>query len=183
MQKYKRNDMIEACINSWTYVRNSSRFPKIFAEWWDCESIGTLESALEVKIFSSFAHSCPTLWDPMDCSKLGCPVHYQLPELAQTHIHRVSDAIQPSHSLSSPSPPAFNLSQHQGLFFIIISQFSGGQSIEVSASTSVLKMNIQDWFPLGWMVGSPCSQSKGISRVSRSTTVQKHQFFGTQLSL
>ena len=60
---------------------------------------------------------------------------------------------------------------------------SDNQSIGVSASASVLPMNIQDWFPLGWMVGSPCSQSKGISRVSRSTTVQKHQFFGTQLSL
>ena len=54
--------------------------------------------------------------DPMDCSTPGLPVHHQLPELAQTHVHRVSDAIQPSHPLLSPSPPAFNLSQHQGLF-------------------------------------------------------------------
>ena len=73
----------------------------------------------------------------------GFPVHHQLLELAQTHVHRVSEAIQPSHPLSSPSPPAFNLSQHQGLFK---SQFfaSGGQSIGVSASASVLPMNIQD---------------------------------------
>ena len=67
-------------------------------------------------VFSSVAQSCPTLCDPMDCSMPGFPVHHQLPELTQTHIHRVSDAIQPSHPLSSPSPPAFNLSQHQGLF-------------------------------------------------------------------
>ena len=67
-------------------------------------------------ISSSVAQSCPTLWDPMDCSTPCFPVHYQLPELAQTHVHRVGDAIQPSHPLSSPSPPAFNLSQHQGLF-------------------------------------------------------------------
>ena len=66
--------------------------------------------------FSSVAQSCPTLCDPMHCSMPGLPVHHQLPELAQTHVHRVSVAIQPSHPLSSPSPPAFNLSQHQGLF-------------------------------------------------------------------
>ena len=64
----------------------------------------------------SVAQSCPTHRDPMDCSTPGLPVHHQLPELTQTHVHRVSDAIQPSHPLLSPSPPAFNLSQHQGLF-------------------------------------------------------------------
>ena len=66
--------------------------------------------------FSSVAQSCLTLCDPMNCSTPGLPVHHQLPELTQTHVHRVSDAVQPSHPLSSPSPPAFNLSQHQGLF-------------------------------------------------------------------
>ena len=60
--------------------------------------------------------SCPTLCNPMDCSTPGLPVHHQLPEFTQTHVHRVGDSIQPSHPLSSPSPPAFNLSQHQGLF-------------------------------------------------------------------
>ena len=65
---------------------------------------------------SSVAQSCPTLCDPMDCSMPGLPVHHQLLELTQTHVHWVGDAIQPSHPLSSPSPPAFNLSQHQGLF-------------------------------------------------------------------
>ena len=65
---------------------------------------------------SSVAQLCPTLCDPMDCSIPGFPVHHQLPEVAQTHVHRVGDAIQPSHPLSSPSPPAFNLAQHQGLF-------------------------------------------------------------------
>ena len=66
--------------------------------------------------FSSVAQSYPTLCDPMECSTPSFPVHYQLPEFTQTHVHRVSDAIQPSHRLSSPSPPAFSLSQHQGLF-------------------------------------------------------------------
>ena len=66
--------------------------------------------------FSPVAQSCPTLWDPMNRSTPGLPVHHQLPEFTQTHIHLVSDAIQPSHPLSSPSPPAPNPSQHQSLF-------------------------------------------------------------------
>ena len=66
--------------------------------------------------FSSVAQSCPTLCDPMNCSTPGLPVHHQLLEFTQTHAHWVSDAIQPSHPLSSPSPPALNSSQHQGLF-------------------------------------------------------------------
>ena len=65
---------------------------------------------------SSVAQSCPTLCSPMDRSMPGLPVHHQFPEFTHTHVHWVSDAIQPSHPLSSPSPPAFNLSQHQGLF-------------------------------------------------------------------
>ena len=66
--------------------------------------------------FSSVAQSCPTLCDPVNHSTPGLPLHHQLPELAQTHVHQVSDAIQPSHPLSSPSPPAPNPSQHQSLF-------------------------------------------------------------------
>ena len=66
--------------------------------------------------FSSVAQSCPTLCDPMNHSMPGLPVHHQLPEFTQTHVHRVSDAIQPSHPLLSPSPPALNPSQHQSLF-------------------------------------------------------------------
>ena len=130
---------------------------------------------------SSVAQSCLTLCDPMDCSTLGLPVRHQLLELAQTHVHPVGDASQPSHPLSSPSPPAFNLAQHQSLQ---VSQFftSGGQSIAVAATASVLPMNIRDWFPLGW-TGWITLQSKGLSRVFSNTTVQKHQFFGAQLSL
>ena len=70
----------------------------------------------DVGQFSSVTHACPALCDWIYWSMPGIPVHHQLPELAQTHVHRVSDAIQPSHPPSSPSPPAFNLSQHQGLF-------------------------------------------------------------------
>ena len=70
---------------------------------------------------TSVAQSCPTLCDPMDCSPSGFPVHRQLPELAQTHVHPVGDVIHPSHPLSYPTLPAFNLSQHQGLFQQVIS--------------------------------------------------------------
>ena len=79
----------------------------------------------------------------------GFPVHHQLPEPSQTHDHWVSDAIQPSHPLLSPSPPAFNFSQHQGLFKWISSLHQVAKVLGVSAPASVLPMNIQDWFPLG----------------------------------
>ena len=94
---------------------------------------------------------------PMNCSIPGLPIHHQLPEFTQTHVHCVGDAIQPSHPLSSPSLPALKLSQHQGLFKWAL----GGQSIAVSASASVLPMNIQDCFPLGW-TGWISLQFKGL---------------------
>ena len=126
--------------------------------------------------------SCVRLFvTPMDCSIPGFLVHHQLPELAQTHVQWVSDAIQPSHPLLSPSPPAFNLSPASGSFQM--SQFftSGGQSIGASPSASDLPMNIQDWFPLG-LTGLISLQSKGLTRVLRHHS-SKHQFFGAQPSL
>ena len=183
----------------------------------------------------------------MDCSTPGFPVHHQFPELAQTHVHWVSDAIQPSHPLSTPSPLAFNRNMYQfssvqfsrsvmsdslqphelqhvrplcpsptsgvysnscpssqwchpaisssvvpfsscpqslpasGSFPMSQLFASGGQSIRVSASASVLPVNTQDWSPLGW-TGWISLQSKGLSRVFSNTTVQKHQFFSAQLS-
>ena len=131
--------------------------------------------------FSSVAQSYPTLCDPMDCSTLGFPVHHQLPKFAQTHVHRVSDATQSSHPLSIPfsclqSFPAsgsFPMSQ----FFS-----SGGQNIGVSALASVLPMNIQDWFPLG-LTCFDLLAVQGTLKSLLNTTVQKHQFFGAQLSL
>ena len=80
--------------------------------------------------FSSVAQSCLTLCNTMDCSMPGLPAHYQLLELAQTHVHQVGDAIQPSHPLSSPSPPAFNLSQHQSLFKWVSSSYQVAKVLE-----------------------------------------------------
>ena len=117
--------------------------------------------------FSSVTQTCPTLCDPMDCSTPGFPVHHQLPELAQTHVHWVSYAIQLSHPVlpfssclqSFPASGSFPMSQCFA---------SRGQSIGVSASPSVLPMNIQDWFPLG-LTGWITLQTKGLSRVFSNT--------------
>ena len=118
--------------------------------------------------FSSVAQSCPTLCDTMNHSTPGLPVHHQPPEFTQTHIHRVDDAIQPSHPLLSPSPPAPNPSQHQGLF------------------QSALHMRWPKYWSFSLSI-SPSNEhpgliSRGLSRVFSNTKVQKHQFFGVQLS-
>ena len=126
------------------------------------------------------AKSCLTVCKPMNCSMPVFPVHHHLPEFAQTHVHWVSDAIQPYHPLLPSSLFAFNISQHQSLFQWVS---SSPQVAKVSgASASVLPKNIQDWFLLG-STGLLSLQSKGLSRVFSSTTIQKHQFFGAQLSL
>ena len=119
------------------------------------------------------------LW-PHGLQHTRLPVHHQLLEFTQTHVHQVEDAIQPSHPVvpfsswpqSLPASGSFPMSQH----------FTwGGQSIGVSALASALPMNIQDWSLLGW-TGWISLKSKGLSRVYSNTTVQKHQFFGAQLS-
>ena len=112
------------------------------------EKLNWFEGAVQ---FSSVAQSYLILCDLVDCSTPGLPVHHELLEFTQTHVQWISDAIQPSHPLSSPSPPSFNLSQHQSLFKWVSSSPSGGQSIGVSASASVLPVNTQDWSPLGWV--------------------------------
>ena len=136
--------------------------------------------SLDLVQFGSFTQSCSTLCDPMDCSMPGFPVHHQLPEVAQIYVHRVSDAIQPSHPLPPPSPFAFNLSQHQGLFKWVSSSHQVVKVLEsISSSASVLPMNIQDWFPLGWtgwislqskdsQDSSPTPQFKSINSLALS---------------
>ena len=111
----------------------------------------------------SVAQSCPTLWDPMNRSTPGFPVHHQLPEFTQTHVHRGSDAIQPSHPLSSPSPLAPNPSQHQSFPMSQLLAW-GGQSTGVSALASFLPKKSQDWSPLGW-TGWISLQSEGLKNL------------------
>ena len=141
-----------------------------------------MESSIQ---FISVCQLYPTLCDPMDWSTPGFPVHHQLLEFTQTHVHQVCDDIQPSHLLSSPFPPAFNLSWHQSLFQWVSSSHQVAK-IGVSASASVLPMNIQDWFPLGRTGWIPL-QFKGLSRdlqhhSSKASILQHSAFFIVQLS-
>ena len=118
---------------------------------------------------------------PMNRSTPGLPVHHQLLEFTQIHAHQVGDAIQPSHPLSSPSPPALNPSQHQGLFQWINSSHQVAKLLEFQLQHQSFQWTPQDWSPLGW-TGWISLQPKGLSRVFSNTSVQKHQFFSTQLS-
>ena len=135
----------------------------------DC--VGNVARLMSVQ-FSSVAQSCPTLCNPMNCSAPGLPVHHQLPEFTQTHIHRVGDAIQPSDPLSSPLllPPI-------------------PPSIRVFSNESTLCMRWPKYWSFSFSIspskeipGLISLQSKGLWRVFSNTTVQKDQFFGTQLS-
>ena len=130
--------------------------------------------------FSSVAQSCPILCDPMNCSTPCFPVNHQLPELAQTHVHRV---VMPSNHLILCRPlllpsnfPIFRVSSNESVLCINWPKY-WSSSFSISPSN-----DIQDWFPLG-LTGLTSSQSQGLSRVFSNTTVQKHQFFGTQLAL
>ena len=131
--------------------------------------------------FSSVTPSCRTLCDPMDYSMPGLPVHHQLPEFTQTHVHWLGDGIQPPHPLF-PSPLAFNPSQHQGLFKWVSSSHQMAKLLEFQLQHQSFQWIFRTVLPLG-RIGWISLQSKGLLRVFSNTTVQKHQFFGTQLSL
>ena len=135
--------------------------------------------------FSSIAQSCPTLCEPIDCSTPGLSVHHQLPEFTQAHIHWVSDAIQPSHPLSSPSPPAFNLSQHQGLSNESVLRirwpkyWSFSFSISPSNEYSGLISFMMDWFDL--LVAQGTLKSLLQHHSSKASILQHSTFFMVQL--
>ena len=131
-------------------------------------------------MLSSGTQLCLTLCDPMNRSTPGRPVHHQLPEFTETHIHRISDAIQPSHPLSSPSPLAPNPLPASESFPVSQLFTWGGQSTGVSALASFLPKKSQGWSPSEW-TGWICLQSKRLLRVFSNTTVQKHQFFRARL--
>ena len=107
--------------------------------------------------FSSVAQSCPILCDPMNRSTPGLLVHHQLPEFTQTHVHRVSDAIQPSQPLSSPSPPAANPSQHQGIFQWVSSSHEVAKVLEFQLQHHSLQRNPRADLLQNGLAGSPCS--------------------------
>ena len=140
-----------------------------------------------VQLFSSVTQSCLTLCDSMECSMPGLPVHHQLPEFTQTHVHWVGDAIQPSHPLLSPSPPTFNLSQHQGLFRWVSSSYQVAKkywsfsfSISPSSEYSGLISFRIDWFDLLVVQGTLKSLLQHHS--SKASVLQPSAFFMGQLS-
>ena len=145
-------------VNEW---KESTIFPLSYTDYCCC----------------SVAHSCLTLCSPVDCSSPGFPVLHYLPELAQTHVH-LSQWCHPTilYRPFSSCPQSFPASGSFPMSWLFT---SGGQRIGVSASVSVLPMNIQGWFPVGW-TGLISLLSKGLSRVFSSTIIWKYQFFGTQ---
>jgi len=124
--------------------------------------------------------------DPVNHSTAVLPVHHQLPQFTQTHVHRVGNAIQPSHPLLSPSPPAPNPSQHQSLFQWVNCLCEVAKEFGVSASASILPMNTQDWSPLGWTgwisMQSKDSQESSPTPQFKSINFQRSAFFTVQLS-
>ena len=170
-------------LKTWSKSRSCQRGKTNKKPW--SYSILSIEYILYSNIrLSSVQYSCSvmsnSLW-PHESQHARPPCPSRTHGVHSTHVHRVGDAIQPSHPLSSLSSPAPNPSQHQGLFQWVNSSTWGGQSIGISASKSVLPVNTQDWSPLGWTSWT-FLQYKGLSRVFSSTTVQKHQFFYIQLS-
>ena len=108
-------------------------------------------------LLSFISQSCLTICDPMDCSSPGFPVHHQLPESIQTYVYQVSDAIQPYHPLLSPSPPAFNLSQHQGFFQFASSLHQVSKLLELQFQHQSFQLIFRTDFICNWLVWSPCS--------------------------
>ena len=135
----------------------------------------------------SVAQSCPTLCDPMDCSMPVFPVFHHFPGLAQSYIHWVSDAIEPSHLLSSPSPPAFTLSQHQGLFQRVSSSHQVAKVLELQLQHQSFQWIFSTDFILDWLVGSPWSPRDSLKTLLqhhslKASVLQCAAFFMVQLS-
>ena len=160
------NSTLDLVIRDW---ESASLAPSLVLEW-----------MLLSPQFSSVAQSCPTLCDPMDCSTSGFPVHHQLPELTQTHVHWVGDAIQPSHLLSSPSPPAFNLSQHQGLFQWVSLSHQVAKVLEFQLQHQSLQWIFRtDWFDL--IAVQRTLKSLLQNHSSKASILRRSAFFIVQL--
>ena len=151
------------------------------------EEVPASQLARHILQFSSVAQSCLTLWDPVDCSMPGPPVHHQLLESTQTHVHWVSDAIQPFHPLLSPSPPALNLSHHQGLFQWVSSSHEVAKVLEFQLQHQSFQWTTRTDLLEDGLVGSPCSprdsqESSTNTTKSKASIFQHSAFFIVQLS-
>ena len=151
LQNYWKSFLPYLLSAMWRYNRNCQSINR--KKYLTRTHVGTYLRLLASQFkFSSVAQIYQTLYNPMDCSTPGSPVHHQLPELAQTHVHRGGDAVQPSHPLSPPTPPEFNLSQHQALFQWVSPLHQVAKVLEFSISASnehsVLISFRTDWFEL-----------------------------------
>ena len=158
---------------------------------WTFQKSGSRNSRLNnihrrLSQFSSVTQSCPTLCDPMNHSMPGLPVHHQIPEFTQTHVHQVGDAIQPSHPLSSPSPPALNLSQHQGLFQWVNSSHQVARVLEFQLQHQSFQWTPRSYlFRIYWLdVHAVQGTLKSLLQhhSSKATILQRSTFFIVQLS-
>ena len=145
---------ISSCVTPSSPALNLSQHQSLFQWVGSSHQVATI--MITNFIFSSVSQSYVTLHDPMDCSTPGFPVHHQLPEFTQTHVYWVSDAIQPSHPLSSPSP-AFNLSQHQGLFKWVSSSHQVAKILEFQFQHQSFQWIFRTDFLQDGLVGSSCS--------------------------
>ena len=161
-------------------ARTFSKVTQLVSGRWDCKSKSGFSSVQLLSPVQLFV----TPWTVVRQASLSITNCWSLLTLIHhpPTDHPVGEAIQPSHPWSSPFPPAYNLSQDQGLFQWVSSLHQVAKVLEFQASASVLPMNIQDWFPLGF-TGLIFLLSKGLSRVFSNTIVQKHQFFGAKLCL
>ena len=137
-------------VSNWKKLKD----PPSTAEWAEKWYVYIMEHSVQ---FSSVIQSCPTLCNPMNHSTPGLPVHHQLPEFTQTHVHQVSDAIQPSHPLSSPSPPAPNPSQHQSLLQWVNSLHEVAKVLEFQLQHHSFQRNPRADLLQNGLVGFPCS--------------------------
>ena len=170
-----------SCLRNCSFIKVSLASLRGWHFWVSSLFLNQNLSGLFLLLFSLLSHVQLFVTPWTGVGMPGFPVLHYLPESAQTPVHSVGDTIQPSHLLLLPSPLALSLSQPQGIFAVSQLFTSGGQSIGVSAWASVFPVNIQGWFPLG-LTRLISLQSMGLSRVSFSTTIRKHQFFGTQAS-
>ena len=151
-----------------------------------CQTVGSSLGKQASVSGSSVTQSCLTLCNPMDCSTPDLPVHHQLPELAQTYVHWVSDAIQPSHPLYSPSPSTLNLSQHQGLFQWVSSSHLVAKVLELQLQDQLFWWKSRTHFLKNWLVWPPCMQGTVKSFLqqhsSKASILRCSAFFIVQLS-
>ena len=172
--------MMKILVNvSYTHSAFLFFFKKAVSYWYNIDKLtdGTFSHQ-----FSSDAQSCLTICDPMDCSMQGFPVHLQLPKLAQTHIHQVGDAIQPSCPLSSPSPPVFNLSQHQGPFQWINSLHKVAKVLEFHLQHQAFQWIFRTDFLLDLLAVQGALKSLLQHHSSKASVLQCSAFFIVYLS-